>query len=298
MSDSYCWSQRAIDSYLSPEDKKQFGEPVEGSAIPPIIQSYLEKRDPTQWLNMQNTICALESLPVCNDHSKVLASKTLRLFESLHKETTGETVMLPDPETCEDIQKILKDGMTYKTIHEESTLPQKNGPPFVTSDPPPLPVTSAPPSPRCPDGMVLSESVGCAHKPWHDYVSCEVERLQGGCDGNKWVQEHCAKTCTTLRRGLKKDVPYPFADPKSQPNFHLNDKTYNHGLVLTTAHGCTASEKVKLEMWGHEGVRIVECVGPDGRAISGTHPDSHYCNDVTTFPTFKTVENQLYPYPY
>lgn len=291
MSDSHCWSQRAIDSFLSPEDKKSFGHPAEGAPIPPIIQSYLENRDPAQWASMQNPICASEGVPACDDNAKLLASKALRLFETLHKDITGESVSLAEPETCEDIERILQKGMTYKAMHGGTSKdePSKSQPP---------PTLAA-----CPEDMVFSETGTCVGKPWHDYVSCQAEKAHGGCsDGNKWVQEHCAKTCAPLlRRGLKKEVPYPFKENysvKSKPNFHLNDKTYNHGLVLTTAHGCTASEKAKLELWGHEGVRIVECINEDGQAITGTHPDSHYCNDVTAFPTFKTVENQLYPYPY
>ena len=200
--------RNARSTPLSPEDKKSFGHPAEGAPIPPIIQSYLENRDPAQWASMQNPICASEGVPACDDNAKLLASKALRLFETLHKDITGETVSLAEPDTCEDIQRILQKGMTYKAMHESTSKdePSKSQPP---------PTLAA-----CPEDMVLSETGTCVGKPWHDYVSCEAEKAHGGCsDGNKWVQEHCAKTGSLLRRGLKNEVLTPLKKTTtSNPN--------------------------------------------------------------------------------
>lgn len=59
----------------------------------------------------------------------------------------------------------------------------------------------------CSDTQFLSEKGYCVFKPWSDFNSCEEEKNQGACPGDKdpnsWVGEHCSVTCGTYSRGSR-----------------------------------------------------------------------------------------------
>ena len=188
----------------------------------------------------------------------------------------------PEPptviETCEATMATAQKAITfYETMHER-----------ITGDP---------------TSFSLPETCSEARKIVDDAMAFgEFSQAQSNTESNKSNESNeSSESNEPKRRGLKKKVPYPFRSHLEDTKFNnplIHDTKYNHGLVLTTAQGCTASEKAKLEMWGHDGVRIVECVNADGRPIRSSHPDAHYCTNIKTYPTFKTVDNQLYPYPY
>ena len=100
-------------------------------------------------------------------------------------------------------------------------------------------------------------------------------------------------------RGLRNQtIGNPFRDAYPPLKSASNKLDYRNGIVLTTSHGCTASEKIKLQLDGHVGVRIVQCINENGQPIRSTHPDAHYCVGIEQFPTFKSSDNQIIPYPY
>lgn len=98
-------------------------------------------------------------------------------------------------------------------------------------------------------------------------------------------------------RGGRYSVPAPFRSgqlPESDPAA----PDLRNGVVLSTGRGCTMNEMDKLELYGHPGVRVVECIDAEGAPLPATHADAHYCAGIDAYPAFKTVDNKQYDYPY
>ena len=169
---------------------------------------------------------------------------------------------------------------------------------------------------QCSDARLIAHAAISLHNDLHDTnltsrtLTCE-EAMQIA-DKALRVHERLHDTGDALRqqaqqqqapedsaRGLRNQtIGNPFRDAYPPLKPASNKLDYRNGIVLTTSHGCTASEKIKLQLDGHAGVRIVQCINENGQPIRPTHPDAHYCSGVEQFPTFKSSDNQIIPYPY